>query len=162
MSRDFVGALLQLNAEKQISREQLIGAVEDGMATAKQLPRVLVSQGLLVCDDGDVGIQGFETGLRAEALRLSEVGGVVEHLPVEVADLHALRVDHRERSHAGGSQIHRRRRTEASSPDDGDLRARQLSLAGDTDFRKDELAAIPFDLRVSKLHDLEVRVTCNA
>ena len=30
VSRDFVGALLQLNAEKQVSREQLIGAVEDG------------------------------------------------------------------------------------------------------------------------------------
>ena len=34
MSRDFVGALLQLNAEKQISREQLIGAVEDGIQSA--------------------------------------------------------------------------------------------------------------------------------
>ncbi len=34
MSRDFVGALLQLNAEKQISRDQLIGAVEDGIQSA--------------------------------------------------------------------------------------------------------------------------------
>jgi N utilization substance protein A len=34
VSRDFVGALLQLNAEKQVSREQLIGAVEDGIQSA--------------------------------------------------------------------------------------------------------------------------------
>jgi len=34
MSRDFVGALLQLNAEKQVSREQLIAAVEDGIQSA--------------------------------------------------------------------------------------------------------------------------------
>ena len=34
MSRDFVGALLQLNAEKQVSREQLIHAVEDGIQSA--------------------------------------------------------------------------------------------------------------------------------
>ncbi|MEO5703419.1 MAG: transcription termination factor NusA [Candidatus Limnocylindrales bacterium] len=34
MSRDFVGALLQLNAEKQVSREQLIRTVEDGIAAA--------------------------------------------------------------------------------------------------------------------------------
>jgi N utilization substance protein A len=34
LSRDFVGALLQLNAEKQVSREQLIGAVEDGIQSA--------------------------------------------------------------------------------------------------------------------------------
>jgi len=34
VSRDFVGALLQLNAEKQVSREQLIRAVEDGIQSA--------------------------------------------------------------------------------------------------------------------------------
>jgi len=34
MSRDFVGALLQLNAEKQVSREQLIRAVEEGIQSA--------------------------------------------------------------------------------------------------------------------------------
>jgi transcription termination/antitermination protein NusA len=34
MSRDFVGALLQLNAEKQVSQEQLIRTVEDAIAAA--------------------------------------------------------------------------------------------------------------------------------
>src|SRR6476646_6297062 len=34
LSRDFVGALLQLNAEKQVSREQLVHAVEDGIQSA--------------------------------------------------------------------------------------------------------------------------------
>ncbi len=34
MSRDFVGALLQLNAEKQVSREALIRAVEEGIQAA--------------------------------------------------------------------------------------------------------------------------------
>ena len=34
MSRDFVGALLQLNAEKQVSREQLIRTVEEAIAAA--------------------------------------------------------------------------------------------------------------------------------
>jgi len=34
VSRDFVGALLQLNAEKQVSREQLIRAVEEGIQSA--------------------------------------------------------------------------------------------------------------------------------
>jgi N utilization substance protein A len=34
VSRDFVGALLQLNAEKQVSREQRIHAVEDGIQSA--------------------------------------------------------------------------------------------------------------------------------
>ena len=34
MSRDFVGALLQLNAEKQVPREVLIRALEEGIASA--------------------------------------------------------------------------------------------------------------------------------
>ena len=34
MSRDFVGALLQLNAEKQVPREQLIRTVEEAIAMA--------------------------------------------------------------------------------------------------------------------------------
>ena len=34
MSRDFVGALLQLNAEKQVPREQLIHTVEDAIQSA--------------------------------------------------------------------------------------------------------------------------------
>ena len=34
MSRDFVGALLQLNAEKQVPREQLIATVEDAIQSA--------------------------------------------------------------------------------------------------------------------------------
>ncbi len=34
MSRDFIGALLQLNAEKQVPREQLIATVEDAIQSA--------------------------------------------------------------------------------------------------------------------------------
>ncbi|HYM84344.1 MAG TPA: NusA N-terminal domain-containing protein, partial [Candidatus Dormibacteraeota bacterium] len=34
MSRDFVGALLQLNAEKQVPREQLIRTVEEAIQSA--------------------------------------------------------------------------------------------------------------------------------
>ena len=34
VSRDFVGALLQLNAEKQVPREQLVRAVEEGIQSA--------------------------------------------------------------------------------------------------------------------------------
>ena len=34
VSRDFVGALLQLNAEKQVSRDALVRALEDGIQQA--------------------------------------------------------------------------------------------------------------------------------
>ena len=53
MSRDFVGALLQLNAEKQVSREQLIHAVEDGIQSAYR--RVAGDEDIHVRIDAETG-----------------------------------------------------------------------------------------------------------
>ena len=53
MSRDFVGALLQLNAEKQVSREQLINAVEDGIQSAYR--RVAGDEDIHVRIDAETG-----------------------------------------------------------------------------------------------------------
>jgi N utilization substance protein A len=53
VSRDFVGALLQLNAEKQVSREQLIGAVEDGIQSAYR--RVAGDEDIHVRIDAETG-----------------------------------------------------------------------------------------------------------
>jgi N utilization substance protein A len=53
VSRDFVGALLQLNAEKQVSREQLIHAVEDGIQSAYR--RVAGDEDIQVRIDAETG-----------------------------------------------------------------------------------------------------------
>ncbi len=53
MSRDFVGALLQLNAEKQVSRDQLIRAVEEGIQSAYR--RVAGEEDIHVQIDADSG-----------------------------------------------------------------------------------------------------------
>jgi len=53
MSRDFVGALLQLNAEKQVSREQLIRTVEEAIAAAYR--RVANEEDIHVHIDADSG-----------------------------------------------------------------------------------------------------------
>ena len=67
MSRDFVGALLQLNAEKQISREQLIGAVEDGIQSAYR--RVAGDEDIHVRIDVDSGrIRVFRARLVVEQI----------------------------------------------------------------------------------------------
>jgi N utilization substance protein A len=67
MSRDFVGALLQLNAEKQVSREQLIGAVEDGIQSAYR--RVAGDEDIHVRIDAESGrIRVFRARLVVEAI----------------------------------------------------------------------------------------------
>ena len=53
MSREFVGALLQLNAEKQVPREQLIRTVEEAIASAYR--RVKAEEDIYVHIDADSG-----------------------------------------------------------------------------------------------------------
>jgi N utilization substance protein A len=82
VSRDFVGALLQLNAEKQISREQLIGAVEDGIQSAYRR----------VAGDEDIHVRiDAETG-KIRVFRARRVVGEIEdeftEMTVEQAKTH--------------------------------------------------------------------------
>src|SRR3954453_21640853 len=53
MSRDFIGALLQLNAEKQVPREQLIRTVEEAIAAAYR--RIANEEDIHVQIDADSG-----------------------------------------------------------------------------------------------------------
>ena len=82
MSRDFVGALLQLNAEKQISREQLIGAVEDGIQSAYR--RVAGDEDIHVRIDAETGkIRVF----RARRV-VAEIEDEFTEITVEQARIH--------------------------------------------------------------------------
>ena len=82
MSRDFVGALLQLNAEKQISREQLIGAVEDGIQSAYR--RVAGDEDIHVRIDAETGkIRVFRARRVVEA-----VDDEIAQMTVEQARVH--------------------------------------------------------------------------
>jgi N utilization substance protein A len=83
VSRDFVGALLQLNAEKQISREQLIGAVEDGIQSAYRR----------VAGDEDIHVRiDAETG-KIRVFRARRVVGEVEDEFTEMTVEQARAID---------------------------------------------------------------------
>jgi N utilization substance protein A len=82
VSRDFVGALLQLNAEKQVSREQLIGAVEDGIQSAYR--RVAGDEDIHVRIDAETGkIRVF----RARRV-VDEIEDELTEMTVEQARVH--------------------------------------------------------------------------
>jgi N utilization substance protein A len=83
VSRDFVGALLQLNAEKQISREQLIGAVEDGIQSAYRR----------VAGDEDIHVRiDAETG-KIRVFRARRVVGEIEDEFTEMTSDQAHAID---------------------------------------------------------------------
>ena len=75
MSRDFVGALLQLNAEKQVSRDALVHALEDGIQQAYR--RVAGEEDIFVRVEADSG--------RIDVYRGRHVVDDVENAELEVS-----------------------------------------------------------------------------
>jgi N utilization substance protein A len=79
MSRDFIGALLQLNAEKQVPREQLIHTVEDAIQSAYR--RIANEEDIHVEIDADSGkIRVFRA-----RMAVAEVEDPLTELPIEEA-----------------------------------------------------------------------------
>jgi N utilization substance protein A len=79
MSRDFIGALLQLNAEKQVPREQLIRTVEDAIQSAYR--RIANEEDIHVQIDADSGkIRVFRA-----RLAVAEVEDPLTELPLDEA-----------------------------------------------------------------------------
>ncbi len=83
MSRDFVGALLQLNAEKQVSREALVRALEEGIQAAYR--RVAGEEDIFVKVEPDSG--------RIDVYRGRYVVDEIEDPMVEVTVDEARRTD---------------------------------------------------------------------
>jgi transcription termination/antitermination protein NusA len=79
MSRDFVGALLQLNAEKGVPREHLIRTIEDAIESAYR--RIPGNEDVRVRIDPERG----EMMVTRERLVVDEVEDELTQLPVEAA-----------------------------------------------------------------------------
>ena len=83
MSRDFVGALLQLNAEKQVPREQLIHTVEDAIQSAYRR----------VAGDEDIHVRIDAESGRIRVFRARRVVDEVEDPLTEFTVDEARRID---------------------------------------------------------------------
>ena len=97
MSRDFVGALLQLNAEKQVPREQLIRTVEEAIQSAYR--RVAGDEDIHVAIDAETG-----------KIRVYRARHVVSEIEDELTE---LTIDDGKR-HRPGRQAWRSRRDRAA------------------------------------------------
>ena len=88
----------------------------------------------------------LDTGLRRPDLRLSDVGGAVNDLPLQVAEIDDVEVDDAERAHAGRGEIERRRRSETTSADAKHTRRLETPLSVLPDFRQQQVAAVALAL----------------
>lgn len=88
MSRDFVGALLQLNAEKQVSRDALVHALEDGIQQAYR--RVAGEEDIFVRVEPDSGrIDVYRGRYVVEDVENPDIEVTVEEARKTKPDAHA-------------------------------------------------------------------------
>ena len=99
-------------------------------------------QHLLVGDDVDLGVQRVDRSLRGLDLALPHPVRRVDDLTLEVADVDDVEVDDADRPDPGGREIQRTRRSEPTGADEEGLRAEQLRLAGRSDLRDEQMAAV--------------------
>ena len=90
----------------------------------------------------DLGIQRVQPIARRLELRSADIGGAVNDLPLQVADVDAIEVDETERADAGGGEIQRRRRSETAGADAEHARRLQPPLPLHADFRQQQVAAV--------------------
>ena len=97
--------------------------------------------------DGVLG--GFQLGS-------ADVRHAVDHLALQVAQLHGVVVDDAQRAHARCGQIQQRRGPQPAGSDDQDAGIAQPALALQPDFRNESMAGITFKFlrgqRRARLH----------
>ncbi len=102
-------------------------------------------------DHVHVRIQIGQPRLGRLELRVTERGGAVDDLPLQVGEVHDVEVDDADRSHAGRGQIERERRAQAARADGEHARRLELALALHADLGQEEVARVPQHLGVREL-----------
>ena len=81
-------------------------------------------------------------------MRLADVGGRVEDLPLQIGEVDAIGVAERDRADAGGREELRGRRAEAAHADDERMRGRELLLRVRAELVEQDVPAVAEKLRV--------------
>ena len=90
-------------------------------------------------------IEPRDRGARALDLAHADIGGRVDHLPLQVRQRHRVVVDHAERADAGGGEIEQHRRAQAAGADHQHARGLERGLAGAADLAQHDVARIAFE-----------------
>jgi hypothetical protein len=95
---------------------------------------------------------------RAEAagggldLGLADVGGLEQHLALQVGDLDHIRIDEPQTPDTGGGEIERRRGPKPARADDNDRGALQRLLARPAHLAQHQMPGVALDLVGGKAH----------
>ena len=85
-------------------------------------------------------------------LLAAHVGGAVDHLALQVGEIHHVEIHQADAADAGGCQIQPQRRAQPARAHQQHFGGLQLLLALDADLRHDQVAAVAQDLVFDRAH----------
>ncbi len=88
---------------------KIVRPVKDQVIPANEFQGVPGCQPIFVHDHGDIGVERLDLLFRRAHLGPIQVRGVVDHLTLEVGEIHHVTVDDPDRSDPGCCQVERRR-----------------------------------------------------
>src|SRR5438309_90681 len=141
----------------QVTRLEIVRAVDDEIVVLDDLHHVVDGDARGQRDHVHVGIQRLQRARARLHLRLADVRGRVQHLPLEVCDVHDVAVHEAEGADAGRGEVERRRRAEPARADQQDLAPQEPALSLVADLRQQEVAAVALDLVRRQRHVLHDR-----
>ena len=106
--------------------------------------------------DRDVRIEPLHRRRGAVDLRPTDIGGRVDHLPLQVRQRHRVVVDDADRADARRRQVLEQRRAEPAGADDEHPRRLQLGLTGPANIAQDQVAGIALDFFREKGHGCKI------
>ena len=113
----------------EVAGLEVVGAVEHDVVAVQHVEHGVPAQALTVGGDGDLGVESGERAGGGIDLGPADVGGAVDDLPVEVAQVDGVVVDDAERADPRAGEVEGRRGTEAARPDAQDAGGPQALLA---------------------------------
>ena len=133
---------------------EVVGAVDDDVGGRGHGRELSVADACRDAHDADLGIDGGKAPRGRVDLGDADDVGVEQNLALQIGQIHAVRIDQRQRPHTGCRQKLRDRVAEAADADDKRVGAREVLLRVDTELGQQNVTAVAQQLGVVHLHSL--------
>ena len=103
-------------------------------------------------DNFDAGIDALEGVTSGLALVAADVLGAVDDLALEIGEIDGIEIDETEASNARGGEIHGDGGAESAGADAEDAGGFDALLAGEADFRENQVPRVAADFFIAQFH----------
>ena len=130
----------------EIAGREIVGAIGDDVVAADDAERIPRGEPRRVRLDRNVGIETLDCRRCAVHLELADLRRAMDDLALQIRQRDGIVVDDADRAHAGGGQVHERRRTEPACTDHQHARLLERRLPGPADLAHHDVTGITFEL----------------